>query len=872
MNKKVLLIDGNSFCYRAFYAIRSLSTSKGQPTNAVYGFVAMLNKLIAQQKPDYLAVAFDLKGPTFRHKKFADYKVQRKPMPDDLSVQLPVIKRVLHAYRIPIFEKKGYEADDVIATLAKRLSQTKAEILIVTGDKDILQLVASNVKVINPHKDDLILDEGWVKKRFGVAPDKITEIMALAGDASDNIPGVPGIGEATAVELIKQFGTLDEVLANTDKIKNKARAEKIKEFASLAQMSRELTRLDSNITHLAETEPGELLGHLKMVEADKKELFEIFKELEFKSLMEKAAEEFKDETGYKVISDTKEIEEYFKKLAKKDTIAFYPATSRLDPATAEISGIAFTFERTKPAFFSFADIPKDALKLILENKNIKKVGHNLKYAKVLFSNHGISLEGMSFDTMIAAYLLDPAKLKYGLGDLALEYLNCKLGDLPEGDTENEAAELACQNVTIIFRLSRALKEKLKEKSLLSLFENIEMPLAGVLADMEKEGVTLDKKLLLELSGDFEKKLNNLTREIYEMAGGSFNINSPKQLSSVLFDKLKLPRIKRTKTGSSTDTEVLRKLTSVHPLAQRLLEFREISKLKSTYVEGMMKLLKSSSSGKIHTSFNQTGTATGRLSSSQPNLQNIPIRTALGRKIRRVFVPSAGDSLLLSADYSQIELRILAHLSEDKSLILAFKEDLDIHAYTASLIFNVSVDKVSRQMRSAAKTVNFGIIYGMGAYALSKDLGIKQAQAEEFIEAYFQRYPGVRNYLKRQTEKAAKDAFVTTLMKRRRYIPQIQSPDENVRRFAQRMAINAPVQGSASDLIKAAMVNIHSALMKQGHRAKMIIQVHDELVFSLPDEELETLSLLVKDKMENVIKLKVPIKVSIKSGKNWLEVK
>ncbi|UCB57192.1 MAG: DNA polymerase I [Candidatus Omnitrophota bacterium] len=879
MNKKVLLIDGNSFCYRAFYAIRSLSTSKGQPTNAVYGFVAMLNKLITQQKPDYLAVAFDLKGPTFRHKKFADYKVQRKPMPDDLSVQLPVIKRVLHAYRIPIFEKKGYEADDVIATLAKRLSQTKAEILIVTGDKDILQLVSSNIKVINPHKDDLVLDEGWVKKRFGVAPDKITEIMALAGDASDNIPGVPGIGEATAVELIKQFGTLDEVLANTDKIKNKARAEKIKEFASLAQMSRELTRLDSDITHLAETEPGQLLGQLKIVEADKKELFEIFKELEFKSLMEKAAEEFKDETGYKVISDTKEIEEYFKKLAKKDTITFYPAGGRPDPVTAKISGIAFTFERTKPAFFSFADISKDALKLILENKNIKKIGHNLKYAKVLFSNYGITLEGMSFDTMIAAYLLDPAKLKYGLGDLALEYLNCKLGDLPDAglsrpqaDTENEAAELACQNVTIIFRLSKTLKEKLKEKSLLSLFENIEMPLAGVLADMEREGVTLDKKLLLELSGDFEKKLNSLTREIYEMAGGSFNINSPKQLSSVLFDKLKLPRIKRTKTGSSTDTEVLRKLTSVHPLAQRLLEFREISKLKSTYVEGMMKLLKSSSSGKIHTSFNQTGTATGRLSSSQPNLQNIPIRTALGRKIRRVFVPSAGDSFLLSADYSQIELRILAHLSEDKGLISAFKEDLDIHAYTASLIFNVSVDKVSRQMRSAAKTVNFGIIYGMGAYALSKDLGIKQAQAEEFIEAYFQRYPGVRNYVKRQTEKAAKDGFVTTLMKRRRYIPQIQSPDESMRRFAQRMAINAPVQGSASDLIKAAMVNIHNALIKQGHRAKMIIQVHDELVFSLPEEELEALSLLVKDKMENVIKLKVPIKVSIKSGKNWLEVK
>ena len=882
MKEKILLIDGNFFCYRAFYAIRSLTTSTGQPTNAIYGFVTMLNKLIAEQRPDYLAVAFDLKGPTFRHKRFTDYKLKRRPMPDELSAQIPTIKELLAAYHIPIFEKQGYEADDVIATLAKILAPPatdkhrqagglELEILIVTGDKDMLQIVSNTIKVLNPHKDNLILDELWVRKRFGVSPKKLTEIMALAGDTSDNIPGVPGIGEATAIELIKEFGTLDEVLANADKITNKGRAEKIKEFAQLAQMSRELAQLDSNVPQLAQRKVSELLKELKMAAADKERLFELFKKLEFKTLLQTVIPESKDTIVCNVISDHQEAEEFLKQALHKKDVTVYFWTSHQQPLRAKILGASFSFEQGKGFFFPLKNFPIETLKPILENKDIKKTGHDLKYLKVLLSNYGIELQGIGFDTMLAAYLLDPAKTKYSLPDLSLEYLNCKPEDLHPSATDKETAEFCFGFVNAILRLSKILQKQLRQKDLLTLFQNIEMPLIKVLADMEKEGMSLDKDLLLHLSRDFESKLKSLTKQIYEMAGESFNINSPKQLSFILFEKLKLPRLKRTKTGTSTDTDVLQRLRKVHPLASALLEFREISKLRSTYIEGLMKLI-NPATGRIHTSFNQAGTATGRLSCSQPNLQNIPIKTKLGKMIRQAFIPGRKTNLLLSADYSQIELRIMAHLSGDKNLISAFKEDLDIHAYTASLIFGVSQESVTQQMRDTAKTVNFGISYGMSAFGLAKDLGIEQGQAQEFIEAYFQRYSGVRKYIDRQIKMAKGQGFVATLLKRRRYIPQIESPNENVRQFAQRIAINAPVQGSASDLIKAAMIEIYRELETEKLSTKMLLQVHDELVFSVPEEELEEVKSIVKDKMENVIELKVPIKVSIKVGKNWLELK
>ena len=871
MKKRVLIIDGNSFCYRAFYAIRSLATSKGQPTNAIYGFVTMLNKLIAEHKPNYLAVTFDLKGPTFRHKKFAEYKVHRKPMPEELSAQIPVVKEILQAYNIAIFEKKGYEADDIIATLVKQLSGEALDIMIVTADKDMLQVVSGNVKVINPNKDNLIIDEGWVKKRFGVTPDKIVEIMALAGDTSDNIPGVPGIGEATAIELIKRFGNLEEVLANTDKITNKSRAERIRNFSRQAQMSRELAKLDCNLHPLSQRKSLDLLAQLEKTEANKKILYEIFKELEFKSLMQQMAPENRAKIEAIFTSSEEEIKNYLKRITAGSEVALYLLGTHPDPMMAKITGIAFAREKERPLFFSFSQTHLSSLKALLEDRNIKKIGHNLKYAQVLLSNYGIGLQGADFDTMIASYLLEPARLKFELPDIVLEYLNYKLKDIDALGKEAELAQICCQNSQSILKLSQVLRKQLKQKKLSALFRNIEMPLIEILAEMEIEGVALDKNLLLNLSRNFESRLKSLTNDIHEACGSDFNINSPKQLSFVLFEKLKLPKIKRTKTGTSTDTEVLRKLAQLHPVASSLLEFREISKLKSTYLDGMLNFVHPRT-GKVHTLFNQTGTATGRLSSSRPNLQNIPIKTELGKKIRQIFIPAQKDNLFLSADYSQIELRILAHLSDDENLITAFKKNLDIHAYTASLIFGVDSSKVTEQMRNAAKTVNFGIIYGMSAYGLSKDLGIEQNKAQEFIDAYFVRYAGVHSYIRHQIEKAKTQGFVTTLMNRRRYVPQIESANENIRQFAQRVAINAPVQGSASDLIKAAMVEIHRSLKEQKILAKMIIQVHDELVFSLSAEELTKLRMLIKEKMETVIKLKVPIKVTIKVGKNWLELK
>jgi DNA polymerase-1 len=868
--KKVLLIDGNSFCYRAFYAIKSLSTSKGQPTNAIYGFVTMLNKIITEHQPQYLAVTFDLKGPTFRHEKFTDYKIHRKPMPNELIMQLPIIKRIIQAYGIAIFEQQGYEADDIIATLAKTLTDKDVEVLILTSDKDMLQVVSKNIKVINPHKENEILDEAWVRKRFGVDPEKIVEIMALCGDVSDNIPGVPGIGEVTAIKLIKRFGSLDEVLANLDKITSKSRAEQIKRCASQARMSRELAKLDCNVTRLTKIDTSDLLAQLKTKEVDNRKLFEIFKELEFKSLIQKFAPKNKNKLNYKVISSQKEAEYYLKEIVDGE-IALFTWNDHRHPMLAKIYGIAFFREKEEPLFFALRLISPTILKPVLENGDIKKIGHNLKYLKVLLSNYEIDLQGIQFDIMIASYLLEPAKLKYELKDLALEYLDCKIEEALGFYTEEKAGEICCQNAHLIFNLSKILQKQLKEKNLLSLFEDIEIPLIEILANMEKEGVTLNRNLLLHLSREFETKLKDLTKQIYEIAGQDFNINSPQQLSSILFEKLKLPIIKRTKTGKSTDTDVLQRLLSLHPIASALLEFRELSKMKSTYVDGMLKLLHTRT-GKIHTSFNQTGTATGRLSCSQPNLQNIPIRTKLGKRIRQIFVPSGRDNLLLSADYSQIELRILAHLSGDKNLISAFQKNLDIHAYTASLIFGVTVHQITTQMRDTAKTVNFGIIYGMTAYGLSRDLGSEVGRAQEFIDAYFQRYPQVKSYIDRQKKQAERDGFVTTLLNRRRYIPQINSPDETTRKFAQRIAINAPVQGSASDLIKAAMVEIYRSLKIQGLLAKMIIQVHDELVFSVPEKELEEAKSLIKHRMENVIKLKVPIIVSIRTGKNWLEMK
>ncbi len=907
---KVLLIDGNSFCYRAFYAIRELRNSKGEPTNAVYGFITMLEKLLKEVKPDGIAATFDLKGPTFRHKKYEDYKIHRKPMPDELIFQMPIIKEVLAAMNVPIFEKEGFEADDVMATLARHLEKAGHEPFIVTCDKDALQLVNKKIKVLNPMKDNFIYDEKAVKERYGVPPVKIVEIMALMGDASDNIPGVPGIGEKTASKLIIDMGSLDQIYKNISKVSGEKVREALIKYQDQARLSRELAVIDDKV-------PLEVdLKALKLNEPDMEKLGAIYKRLEFRTLLKgmPATEEKNQDDpklAYHLVEDKKDFNELVKLLSGKKEWVFDFETTHKDPLKACPVGISFSFKEKEAYYVKFEGDPWKTgtgtgdlfasknltstalpmgvenclkkLKPLFEDEKISKVGQNIKYEELILKNFGIELAGISFDTMVASYVLNPAKPNHNLDDIAMEQLGIRITSIDEliGTGKNQLTmdqvdiekvyRYGCQDSDVTYRIAKLLRPKLKEKESLELFEDIEMPLVPVLARMEFEGIAVDKKLLTDLSAEMEKSLNTLTKNIHQQAGEVFNINSPKQLAQILFVNLKLPVVKKTKTGPSTDVEVLQELSEIHPLPKEILKFRELSKLKSTYVDALP-LLVNPRTGRVHTSFNQTVTATGRLSSSEPNLQNIPVRTEEGRKIRRAFVVDSKDSVLVSADYSQIELRILAHLSGDENLIRAFKEGADIHRHTASLIFDVTLDDVTDDMRDSAKTVNFGILYGMGPFSLAKSLNISNEAARDFIKQYFDRYPRVKRYLDGSMEDARKNGFVATLFKRRRYIPEIASKDPRTKAFAERTAINAPIQGTASDIIKIAMIQIDKELEKNKFLSKMILQVHDELLFETPKNELKQVLKLVTNRMQSAAKLQVPLKVSIKYGPNWLDMK
>ena len=886
--KRLFLIDGNSFCYRAFYAIRSLSNSKGQPTNAIYGFNSMLNKIMEDEKPDMLAVAFDLKGPTFRHKKFEEYKIHRKPMPDDLVSQMAYIKQLVQAYNIPIYEVQGYEADDLLATLAKRAESKDIETFIVTGDKDAFQLVNSHIRVYSTHKEGLIYDEHKVKETYGVGPDRITDLMALMGDATDNIPGVKGIGEKSAVELIGEFGSLEELYKNIDKVKSEAKKNMLKINEKNAFLSKELATVDIDV-------PVDIdFKELELKEPDSQRLLELFKELEFKSLIKDLTPKERLKSEYILVGDEKAFKALLKGLKNSKEFVFDTETTSEDPVLAKLAGLSFSWEEGVAYYVGVCEGAEEenkldiklalgSLKEIFEDEAIKKTGQNVKYDYIVLANYGIRVKGIIFDTMVASYLLNPSKLNHGLDDISFEYLNHKMTTsiqelIGKGKSAitmdkvdvKKVSDYSCEDSDVTFRLKRILEKEISQKGLDELLYNVEMPLVEVLARMEMNGVSIDKEYLIDLSKEMYDKLDKLTKKIYELAGEEFNINSPKQLAVILFEKMKLPVVRRTKTGISTDEEVLTKLALGHPLPEKLLEYRELSKLKSTYVDSLPDMV-NPATNRVHTSFNQTVTATGRLSSSGPNLQNIPIRTEEGKKIRKAFIPSDKNNLLLSADYSQIELRILGHLSGDKNLIKAFKEGLDIHAYTASLVFGVKEDEVTPQMRGMAKTVNFGILYGMSPYGLSQSLKIDVNKAKDFIDAYFERYPEVRFYLEGLIEDARQKGYVTTLLGRRRYIPEINSQDVRMRQFAERTAINTPIQGSAADIIKVAMIAIQEKLSKNGLSSKMIMQVHDELVFDVPKDELKKVYKIVKDGMENVIKLKVPVEAHIETGKNWLEM-
>ena len=881
---RLFLIDGNSFCYRAFYAVRSLTNSKGQPTNAIYGFIAMIKKLIEDERPGYLAIAFDLKGPTFRHKKFEEYKIHRKPMPDELVDQMPLIKEVVRGYNIPIFEMQGYEADDVLATLAVKAADKGYEVYIVTGDKDMLQLVGPRIKVYNVHKEGLIYDKDKVKERYGVPPERIVDLIALMGDSSDNIPGITGIGEVTAKKLMEDFSSLDEVLSAGDKIKSESLRKKITEYRDQAILSKELATVDRNVPIKID------FDELKVKEPDSAKLYEIFNELEFKRLLKDLSVPGKQLTGkYYLIEDEGALDGLMKELAGRKEFALDFETTGTDPLSCEPVGISFCWKEGAAHYVPIGDVKGGfgkeilfkKLKPVLEDKRKLKIGQNIKYEQLLLAVNGVNMEGPVFDTMVASYLLNPSKLNHNLEDITMEYLNLKktpitdlIGAGKKKITMKEVEiekikDYCCQDSDAAFRLKNVLEGQLEEKNLSKLFHEVEMPLLGCLAAMELTGVAIDVDYLAKMSKEMEKQLEKTTAEIYEIAGTEFNINSPKQLSEILFVKLKLPVVKKTKTGHSTDVEVLEALSAVHALPALLLKYREISKLKSTYVDALPQLI-NPRSGRVHTSFNQTVTATGRLSSSDPNFQNIPIKTETGRQIRRAFVPGAKGWVIMSADYSQIELRILAHFSQDKELLEAFEKDRDIHTHTASLIFGIKEGEVTPEMRSIAKTVNFGIIYGMSPFGLSKELKIEVSKAKEFIDAYFEKYGRVKTFLEGLVDGARANGYVTTILNRRRYLPEINSQNNSVRQFAERAAINAPIQGSAADIIKIAMINIHNILKEKKLGSKMILQVHDELVFEVPGDETEEMKKIVRKGMEEVIKLTVPVKVQVKVGNNWLE--
>ena len=927
--KRLFLIDGNAIAYRAYYAFiqRPLMNSKGENTSAIFGFVTFLNRILTQESPDYIAVVFDTGAPTFRHKAYKEYKATRQKMPEDMISQLTTIKDIVKAYRIPALEMDGYEADDIIGTLAKRAEREKVLTFLVSSDKDFMQLVSGRTKMYRPGRQGTeveIVNIDGVKEKFGVSPDKVVEVLGLMGDTSDNIPGVPGVGEKTAIPLVQKFGTIENIYKNIQKIEQEGVRKKLEANKDKALLSKELATIETDV-------PLKVDFHtLKAAEKDIPTLVKLFEELEFKSLVQslkksegikakgKAEEvEFpppeielvdmhKDKHAYKLITDTKELKDLCSRLRKSKEFVFDTETTSTDALSAELVGISFCLKPRKAFFVSVrpkteadqaelftqkkaaasqskgidVDEVVRNLKPLLENQDPRKIGHNIKYDMLVLSQHDIWPQGLAFDSMIASYILR-ADGRHNLDALAREHLQYKtvsFTDLVGSGKEQkhirevpleDLSDYSCEDSDITLRLYRALSGKLEQQGMLGLCEKLEFPLLSVLAKMEKAGVAVDIDHLRNMSKELERQLDTLTREIHKLAGEPFNINSTQQLGDVLFNKLKLPTVRKTKTGFSTDVGVLETLRNEHPIIEHLLEYRQLSKLKSTYVDALPALV-NPRTGRVHTSFNQTIAATGRLSSSDPNLQNIPIRTEIGRSIREAFVPGEGDSLMMSADYSQIELRVMAHISGDEGLSEAFRNKEDIHTTTAAKVFGVAHEEVSREMRRKAKEVNFGIMYGIGPFGLSTRLEITQSEAKEIIARYFERFPKVKQYINDTIGAARERGYVETLLGRRRYLPDLNSHNNNLRQNAERQAINMPIQGTAADMIKLAMINIDRSFAKARLKTLMILQVHDELVFELKKDEEEKVRSLVTKHMQESLKLNVPIEVEIGVGKNWLE--
>jgi DNA polymerase-1 len=885
---KLFLIDGSSYLYRAFFAIGHLSNSRGLPTNATYGFTQMLLKVLKDHRPDYLAVIFDSKAPTFRSEIYKEYKANRPAMPDGLTPQIPYVKKIIDGYQIALLEMEGYEADDLIGTVAKRM-ESEVDVVIITGDKDILQLVNDRIQVYDTMKEKRFGIEEVIE-RFGVSPEQVVEVMGLAGDSIDNIPGVPGIGEKTAIQLIKTYGSIENLLAHVEEIPQKKLKENLRTHGDLARLSRQLATIHTDVP------VRHRLEDFHLSPPDLKRLKEIFRELEFNRLLKELLDQKVPPPSvrdYRLITDRNQLLALLEDLRKNAIFSIDLETTSPYPVWADLVGISLSFAPHQAFYIPLAhqdngtaqQLPfswtLEQLKPLLEDKGVKKVGQNIKYDWIVLKRYGIDLQGIEGDTMIASYLLNPTKHNHNLSEIAQEYLDRSVTDYKEVVGTGmkavtfdqigleKARDYSCEDADVTLQLSHLLFPKLKEEGFKDLFDRVETPLVIVLAKMEMNGVKIDPDLLQEYSKEIEIQLQQKMDRIYALAGEVFNINSSQQLGKILFDKLKLPIVKKTKTGASTDGDVLTKLSLHHDLPLEILSYRNLSKLKSTYIDALPKLIHPKT-GRVHTSYNQTVTATGRLSSSDPNLQNIPIRTEEGNRIRQAFIPEKGW-LLVSADYSQIELRILAHLSKDETLIKAFQNDEDIHARTASEVFEVPIEKVTSSMRREAKVINFGIIYGMSAYGLSQQLGIEPKIAQNYIDGYFRKYTGVQSYIEKTLQEAKQKGYAMTLLHRRRYLPDIDSPTVVVRQAAERMAVNTPLQGTAADMIKLAMIHIQNRLEEFGLSAKMIMQVHDELVFEVPEEELQKAISMIQNEMETVMDLSVPLKISIASGKNWAEV-
>ena len=884
----VYLVDGSSYIHRAYHAIRHLSNSKGVPTNAVFGFCKMILRLFDEKGPQYIAIAFDTKGPTFRHKIFDAYKATRPPMPEDLVAQLPYIKKFVRSLNVVMMEKEGFEADDIIGTMARQGDEKGFQVVIITGDKDFRQLISPRVSLWDTMKDRVTDYETFLKE-YDLNPEQVIDIMGLSGDSSDNIPGVPGVGEKTAAGLIQQFGSLEAVFENLEEIKKEKLKENLKKSHEAAVLSKKLVTIDRFVPLQAEIED------LKIGEPDTPELTALFRELEFKGLWEQfAIREEPTEGRYHLCLTKEDLHTLKEMILQKGIVCIDTETTSKDPLQAKLVGISFSCEEEVayylPVAHHYLGAPDQqdwaeiiqVLGDVLRDGKILKVGQNIKYDAEVLNRHGVELRGIHFDTMIASYVINPGLRQHNLDYLAQHYLNHKMipyhevvgkgkGDDFSGVAVEEAMAYSCEDADMTLRLMHKLDKELRAVHNETLFYDIEMKLLPVLMDMELTGIKIDRPFFKKMSRKMSQQLTDLEKEIFGEAGMEFNINSPHQLGTVLFEKLQLPGQKKTaKTKKySTDVSVLKKLAAYpHKLPKLALRYRTLTKLKSTYLDALLKLVDPTTE-RIHTSYNQTVAATGRLSSSNPNLQNIPIRGEEGREIRKGFVAQDGH-LLMSADYSQVELRIFAHYSGDEAFIDAFNRQEDIHARTASEIMGLDLEAVTPEMRRIAKAINFGIIYGMGAYKLGDELDIDLKSAKEYIDTYYQRYTGVARYREDILKQAREQGYVSTLFNRRRYLPNVHHQEPRIRAEAERMAINTPIQGTAADIIKLAMINIHKRIRKERFNTKLLLQVHDELVFEVPVKETEVVRAMVKEEMEGVYRLKVPLVVDIHTGKNWDE--